>query len=220
MAFSSEQARFNMIEQQIRPWEVFDARVLGTMRDMPREGFVPEAYVGLAYADFEVPIGSGQCMMVPRLVGRMLQALDVKPGDRVWEIGTGTGYATACLAALGGVVVSQEIDAALLASARERLEKQGVRRVDLREGDALAQPAEGRFDAIAVTGSLPTDAPLQALQERLTPGGRLFAVIGEAPVMEAVLVTRVGERSFRRESLFETARPALANVPEPERFAF
>lgn len=221
MVSASEQARFNMIEQQIRPWDVLDSRVLDVMLNIPREPYLPDSYRGLAYADIDVPLGQGESAMVPRLVGRMLQALNVQPGDEVLEIGTGCGYGTACLAALGGKVVSLELNAPLLAKARESLDGQGVRNVDLREGDGLAGPVEGGpFDVIAVTGSLPSDETLADLQEQLTIGGRLFAVVGEAPIMEAVLITRVSEHDVRRESLFETDLPALANAPVPERFTF
>lgn len=221
MEQSTEQARYNMVEQQIRPWDVIDARVLDTMMQIPRENFVPDAYRGLAYADVEVPIGAGQLMLAPRMVARMLQALDVWPDNIVLEIGTGTAYVTACLAALGRKVVSMELDTELLARARENLQRQEVDNVELREGDALDGPvAGGPFDTVAVTGSLPSEDALPNLQAQLNIGGRLFAVVGEDPVMEALLITRVGEREFRRESLFETSVPALANVPEPEHFSF
>lgn len=221
MEHSSEQARFNMIEQQIRPWEVMDERVLGTMMEIPREPFVPDAYRGLAYADIEVPLGSDQLMMAPRVVARMLQALDVRPEDRVLEIGTGSGYGTACLAALGRKVVSIEAAAGLLAQARETLQQQGVRNVELRKGDGLAGPVDGGpFDVIAVTGSLPSEEPLEDLEAQLKDGGRLFVVVGEDPVMEALLITRTGDRELRRETLFETSLPALDKVPEPEHFSF
>ena len=221
MEHNSEQARFNMIEQQIRPWEVMDERVLGTMMEIPREPFVPDAYRGLAYADIEVPLGSDQLMMAPRVVARMLQALDVRPEDRVLEIGTGSGYGTACLAALGRKVVSIEAAAGLLAQARETLQQQGVRNVELRKGDGLAGPVGGGpFDVIAVTGSLPSEEPLEDLEAQLKDGGRLFVVVGEDPVMEALLITRIGDLELRRETLFETSLPALEKVPEPERFSF
>lgn len=221
MEHNSEQARFNMIEQQIRPWEVMDERVLGTMMEIPREPFVPDAYRGLAYADIEVPLGSDQLMMAPRVVARMLQALDVRPEDRVLEIGTGSGYGTACLAALGRKVVSIEAAAGLLAQARETLQQQGVRNVELRKGDGLAGPVDGGpFDVIAVTGSLPSEEPLEDLEAQLKDGGRLFVVVGEDPVMEALLITRTGDRELRRETLFETSLPALDKVPEPEHFSF
>jgi len=216
-----ETARVNMIKQQIRPWDVIDERVLGTMMDIPREPFVPDAYRGLAYADIEVPIGGGQVMMTPRLVARMLQALAVQPGERVLEIGSGSGYVTACLAALGRQVVSLELDGDLLAGARANLARQGVHNVELRAGDALAGPVEGApFDVIAITGSLPSAAALPDLQVQLETGGRLFVVVGEAPAMEALLITCIGRQQFRRESLLETVLPALRNVPEPEHFVF
>jgi len=218
---SSEQARFNMIQQQIRPWDVMDERVLDTMMEIPREPFVRDAYRGLAYADIEVPLGSGQLMMAPRVVARMLQALDVQPQDQVLEIGCGSGYGTACLAALGRQVVSMELDAGLLAGARETLQQRGVRNVELREGDALAGSVErGPFDVIAVTGSLPSEASLEELESQLSEGGRLFVVVGEDPVMEALLITRIGELELRREVLFETSLQALEKVAEPERFSF
>ena len=218
---SSEQARFNMIQQQVRPWDVMDERVLETMMGLPREPFVPDAYRGLAYADIEVPLGSGQLMMAPRVVARMLQALGVQPEDLVLEIGCGSGYGTACLAALGRKVVSVELDAALLDNTRSTLQEQGVRNVELREGDALAGSVEGGpFDAIAVTGSLPSEAPLEELEAQLAEGGRLFVVVGEDPVMEALLITRTGERELRRETLFETSLQPLEKTPEPEHFTF
>lgn len=222
MDTSVEQARFNMIEQQIRPWNVLDERVLEAMASVPRERFVPDAYRSLAYADIEVPIGShGQAMLAPKVVGRMLQALDAKPDERVLEIGTGTGYVTACLSALGVRVVSVEIDPELAAQARTAIESLDLRRVDLRVGDALADPVGGSpFDAIAVTGSLPDTEALAGLQAQLTLNGRLFAIIGEAPVMEAVLVTRIAANGFSRKTLFETFAPALANAPRAEHFVF
>ncbi len=221
MEHSSEQSRFNMIQQQIRPWDVMDERVLSTMMEIPREPFIPDAFRGLAYADIEIPLGSDQRMMAPRVLARMLQALDVRPQDRVLEIGTGSAYGTACLAALGRKVVSIEADAGLLARARETLQQQGVGNAELREGDGLAGPLEGGpFDVIAVTGSLPSEEPLADLETQLADGGRLFVVVGEDPVMEALLITRTGDRELRREALFETSLPALANVPEPVHFSF
>jgi protein-L-isoaspartate(D-aspartate) O-methyltransferase len=216
-----EQARSNMIKQQIQPWEMSDERVLAVMMSIPREQFVPDAYRGLAYADIEVPLSGGQAMMAPRLVARMLQALAIQPTDRVLEIGTGSGYATACLAAQAREVVSLEIDEALLTEARGNLAKLAVRNVDLRSGDALTGPIEGApFNVIAATGSLPSAAALPDLQMQLETGGRLFVVVGEAPAMEALLITCLGRQSFRRESLFETVLPALRNAPLPERFVF
>jgi protein-L-isoaspartate(D-aspartate) O-methyltransferase len=221
MGLTAEKAHFNMIAQQIRPWGVIDPRVLDTMMQIPREPFVPEAYQGVAYADIEVPIGDGEAMMAPRVVARMLQALSVQPGERVLEIGAGTGYVTACLAALGGRVVSLEIDQRLLEQARANLRLRGVRKVDLRLADALAGPLAGApFQVIAVTGSLPCASALGGLEEQLALGGRLFAVVGLPPVQEALLITRSSQQGLRRESLFETVLPALRNAPAPEQFVF
>jgi len=221
MDTSINSARFNMVQQQIRPWNVADNRVLSIMADIPREQFVPAAYCGLAYADMEIPIGEGQTMLAPRIVAHMLQALDLRTDDKVFEIGTGTGYVTACLSHLGGHVVGMEIHACLAEQARTALPALKQRRLEVRVGDGLKGPAEGHpFDVIAVTGSLPDAAALGTLEGQLTPGGRLFAVVGEEPVMEALLVTRITDRDFRRQSLFETCVPALEKAPEPERFVF
>jgi protein-L-isoaspartate(D-aspartate) O-methyltransferase len=211
-----------MIEQQVRPWNVLDERVLKVLSELPREAFVPDAYQALAYADLDIPIGRSTCMLAPKVVGRMLQALQVREGDKVLEIGPGTGYVTACLARLGGRIIGVEIDPALAGGARERIEAMHLRRVDVRVGDAMAGPVDGGpFDVIAVTGSLPTEEPVSMLTQQLAPGGRLFVIVGEDPVMEARLETRVGPGSdLRREELFETSVPALENVPQPERFVF
>jgi protein-L-isoaspartate(D-aspartate) O-methyltransferase len=221
MDTSIDTARFNMIQQQIRPWNLGDERVLAVMSDVPREHFVPEAYRNLAYADIETPIGEGQTMLEPKLVAHMLQALDVQADDKILEIGTGTGYATACLSRLGGRVVSMEIHAGLAEQARTLLQALKLRRLEVRIGDGLDGPVEGQpFDVIAVTGSLPDAEALGGLQEQLAPGGRLFAVVGEEPVMEALLVTRVAGKDFHRQCLFETGVPALEKAPVPERFIF
>ena len=223
MDTSFDNARFNMIQQQIRPWDVVDQRVLNAMADLPREQFVPDAYNSLAYADIEIPIGdgAGQSMLAPKVVARMLQAANIQDDDRILEVGTGTGYATACLARLGGTVISLEIDAGLAGQAQAVLTSLGLRGVEVRIADAMAGPIEGGpFDVIVLTGSMPEDEPLAALQEQLASGGRLFAFVGGEPAMEAVLVTRVAANEFRRESLFETSVPALVNVPEPEHFTF
>jgi protein-L-isoaspartate(D-aspartate) O-methyltransferase len=222
MTSPTDTARFNMIEQQVRPWNVLDERVLKVLSELPREAFVPDAYQALAYADLDIPIGRSTCMLAPKVVGRMLQALQVREGDKVLEIGPGTGYVTACLARLGGRIIGVEIDPALAGGARERIEAMHLRRVDVRVGDAMAGPVDGGpFDVIAVTGSLPTEEPVSMLTQQLAPGGRLFVIVGEDPVMEARLETRVGPGSdLRREELFETSVPALENVPQPERFVF
>jgi protein-L-isoaspartate(D-aspartate) O-methyltransferase len=191
------------------------------MGELPRESFVPDAYRGLAYADTEIPLGDGSLMLAPKVVGRMLQALSVQPGDKVLEIGTGTGYVTACLAGLGGRVHSVEIDPELADAARERIAALDLGQVEVETGDGLAEPfSDGPFDVIAVTGSMPTAEPLAMLRQQLSEGGRLFAVVGEAPLMEAILETHLDAGDVRREVLFETSVPALRNVPEPQRFAF
>jgi len=221
MNASSERARFNMIEQQIRPWDVLDERVLSVMAELKRELFVPDAYQGLAYADIEIPIGRNTSMLAPKVVGRMLQALDVRPDDKVLEIGTGTGYTTACLARLGGRVVGIEIDPELAAAARERTGAMGLSRVEVLTGDAMAGPVEGGpFDVIAVTGSLPDETALSMLRKQLARGGRLFAVVGGEPLMRAVLETLLVSGDVRRKLLFETCVPRLRNAPEPARFVF
>ena len=221
MATSVDQARFNMVQQQVRPWDVSDDRILAALAEIQREDFVPDAYRGLAYADINIPLRDGQVMMSPKLVGRMLQALQVRDGDKVLEIGTGSGYATACLSRLGGRVLSLEIDPDTAASARDRLTALGLARLEVRDGDGIAGAADdGPFDVIAVTGSVPTESTVTALQEQLALDGRLFVIVGEAPVMEATLITRVGARDFRRESLFETEIPPLLNATEAEAFVF
>jgi protein-L-isoaspartate(D-aspartate) O-methyltransferase len=215
------QARFNMIHQQVRPWGVFDERVLDALDRIPRDGFVPDAYVSLAYADIDIPIGAGQHMLPPKLVGRLLHVVAVTRGDRALEIGTGTGYLSACLAHLGAQVLSLEIDPGLAEEARKRLSNLGFGQVEVRCADGLAGPVQGGpFDVIIVTGSLPSEEGLGALRQQLSRGGRLFAVVGEAPAMTAVLITRVGTEDYRRESLFETCVDALANAVAPERFVF
>lgn len=221
MAYAVQQARFNMVYQQIRPWEVLDRRVLDCLLATPREVCVPDAYRDLAYADLELPIGEGQYMLAPKLVARLLQALDVQPRDRVLEIGTGTGYLTACLAHLGGQVVSLEIHPGLLEMARANLAQLGLGNLELRAEDGLRNPSDsGSFDVIAVTGALPEEDSLAHFQNQLALGGRLFAVVGEAPLMEALLITRMGETTFRRESLLETCIPPLVNRPRPKAFVF
>ncbi len=214
-----EQARANMVEQQIRPWEVLDQDVLDLMSSMARDEFVPAPYRNLAYADISIPLDDGQVMMPPRVEARLLQALQLEAEDRVLEIGTGSGFVTAALARLAGHVISVEISPGLHARAARTLKLHQVDNVQLIQGDAVHGWApEAPYDAIAVTGSVPELEP--ELPEQLSPGGRLFVVVGEAPVMEARLVTRTGARQWSTESLFETVIPALIGVRDPERFAF
>ncbi len=211
-------AREAMVEQQVRPWDVLDNRVLEVMSRLPREAFVAESYREVAYADLELPIGHGETMMKPVVEGRMLQALALQPGDEVLEIGTGSGFISACLGQLAGSVLSIERHADLAAAARARLDATGLGgNVAIEVADALAYDTERRFDAVCVTGAVDT-IPERFLQW-LRPGGRLFVVRGRAPAMEAVLVRRDGDavNATRPESLFETDLPYLAGAaPAPQ----
>ncbi|MCU7930250.1 MAG: protein-L-isoaspartate O-methyltransferase [Candidatus Thiodiazotropha sp. (ex Codakia rugifera)] len=221
MANSFEKARFNMVEQQIRPWEVIDPRVLSLMESLPREHFVPESYQDLAYADIEVPIGQGQHMLFPRIEARLMQSLNILPTDKVLEVGTGSGYLTACLASLSQHVVSIDLDTDFIDAAALKLEHQGIKNVTLKSGDALTDPfEEGPFDAIAVTGSVPTSEQAEHFRQQLAVGGRLFIVIGNSPVMECMLITRHTEKIFQEESIFETELAPLINAPAPVAFEF
>lgn len=211
-----ESARAQMLTQQIRAWEVLDDRVLRTLHDVPREQFVPGQYRELAFADTEIPIGHGQKTMAPKVEGRLLQALQIERSDEVLEVGTGSGYLTACLARLGGRVTSAEIFEDLAASAEARLAERETDNVDVQVADALTLQFEDRFDAIAVTGSLPelNDHFIRMLR----PRGRLFVIIGRAPVMEARLITRQSGGQWTELSLFETVLDPLINAEQPEPF--
>lgn len=217
--FNTTEARFNMIEQQIRTWEVLDPVVLALLDAVPRENFVAPSQVGLAFADVELPIGHGQTMLSPKLEGRILQALNVKKTDRVLEIGTGSGYLTALLANLAAHVTSVEIQPELSAIAKSRLQAQGVENVSLYVGDAAQGfTTDAPYDVIVFTGAL-TLAPTVAAK-LLTVGGRLFAVTGSMPIMQASLTQRVSQDAFSRETLFETCLPLLQNAPYVSQFEF
>lgn len=217
--FNMSEARFNMIEQQIRTWEVLDPVVLELLNEVPREHFVAESQVGLAFADVELPIGYGRTMLSPKLEGRILQAVSVKKTDKVLLIGTGSGYLTALLAKLAAHVHSVEINPALSEIAGKRLAAEGIRNVTLYIGDAAnGWPAEAPYDVIVYTGSMQL-RPIAA-EKMLTVGGRLFVVIGEAPIMQANLTQRVSEDAFRHETLFETCLPMLINSPQTTKFEF
>lgn len=212
-----EQARFNMIEQQIRTWEVLDQGVLDLLTQVPREEFVPPAFRKLAFADMNVPLAHGQVMMQPKLEARLVQSLDIQPQDTVLEIGTGSGYLTALLAKRARHVYSVDLYADFSAEARAKLGKHGIGNVTLETGDAAQGWAQhGPYDAIAVTGSLPLFS--EAFQRQLKTGGRLFMIVGGSPAMEALLITRLGKEQWLRESLFETDIPALINAPQPPAF--
>ena len=214
-----EQARFNMIEQQIRPWEVLDPVVLDLLFVVKREDFVPAAYRNLAFADMEIPIGSGQVMLAPRVEARLLQELGIKKTDKVLEIGTGSGYMAALLAARAEHVVSVEARPEIAEFARQNLERAGVANVSVEVGNgANGWPARGPYDVIVVSGSLP--ALPDALLKQLRLGGRLAAIVGTAPVMEAQLVTCSAEGVYNTVNLFETVVPALDGAETKPGFSF
>ena len=214
-----EQARFNMIEQQIRPWEVLDQQVLDLLFRVRREDYVPEQYRALAFADMEIPLGHGEKMLQPKLEARMLQELALKNTDQILEVGTGSGHMTALLASLGGHVYSVEIVPEFSVSAAAKLQAHGIANVTLETGDAArGWDTHAPYDAIVLTGSVPV-LP-EAFQKCLKPGGRLIAVVGEPPVMEARLITRVSSGAYNSIGLFETCIAPLKNALQPERFVF
>lgn len=214
-----EQARFNMVENQIRPWEVLDQQVLDLLYVVKREDFVPAAYRSLAFSDLEIPIGRGEHMWQPKIEARVLQELAVKPSDQVLEIGTGSGYFAALLAHRAKHVYSVEIDSELKASAEAKLRQAGVANVTVELGDgANGWNKRAPCDVIVLTGSTPM-LPPQFLQQ-LSVGGRLFAVVGSLPVMTARLVTCTGEGVFNTVDLFETCLAPLAHALTGERFKF
>lgn len=214
-----ERARFNMVEQQIRPWEVLDQRVLDLLFRVHREDFVPPQYRALAFVDMEIPIGHGEKMLSPKMEARMVQELALNPRERVLEVGTGSGYMTALLASLGGHVYSVDIVPEFTSSARAKLAAHGFANVTLETGDAArGWDRHAPYDAIVITGSLPVLPP--AFPKSLQPGGRLIAVVGEPPVMEAQIITCVAAGAFNTTGLFETCIASLKNAPQPERFVF
>ena len=214
-----EQARFNMIEQQIRTWEVLDPTVLELLFEVKREDFVPAEHREIAFADLEIPLGHGEAMMQPKIEARIVQELAIQPHENVYEVGTGSGYLTALLAHRARHVTSAEIHGDFRARAEQILRGRGIANATLLEGDSAAAPlAESAFDVIVVTGSMPI-LP-QAFLDRLSVGGRLFAVLGDAPVMKAVLVRQPVAGSFQHIELFETVVKPLANAPQPQRFRF
>ncbi|MDP9064293.1 MAG: protein-L-isoaspartate O-methyltransferase [Pseudomonadota bacterium] len=211
-------ARLQMVDQQIRTWEVLDPRVLDALAAVPREAFVPSAYRDLAFADAPVPIGFGHFMLAPVLQGRILQALGPQVGESALEIGTGTGYLSACLSALAGSVLSVDIHPEFTATARSNLRAVPAARVELETRDACSGGSLGEYDVIAVTGSLPVYDT--RFEKALRIGGRLFVVVGVAPVMDAVRVRRVDDAEWIRESLFETVIEPLVNAAAPPGFVF
>lgn len=219
MNMNFEQARFNMVEQQIRPWDVLDSKVLELLENIQREDFVPVRYRKLAFSDIAIPLECDQVMMRPKIEARLLQALDLKNDETVLEIGTGSGFMTACLAALTKNVVSVELYPDLLREAAIKLEDKKVTNVELFEGDVMRgwQP-EQAHDVVVVTGSVPV-VP-EAFLGWVNPGGRMFVVKGESPAMEALLMTRLDVTEWSVESLFETDLPALEHSAAAPAFSF
>jgi protein-L-isoaspartate(D-aspartate) O-methyltransferase len=216
-AFDFEQARYNMVEQQIRTWEVLDQDVLDLLFVVRREDFVPAAYRTLAFADFEIPLPNGARMWQPKMEARVLQSLALAPSERALEIGTGSGYFTALLASVAAEVVSVEVDAATAQRARAKL-AQGYPNVRVEQGDGARGYGNEAYDVIVLTGSTPV-LPDRFL-EQLRPGGRLFAVVGEAPVMKARLIRWSGPDGRTMTDLFETVIQPLVNALQPARFVF
>ena len=223
-----EQARFNMIEQQIRPWEVLDNQVLSLLAVMRREDFVPPACKALAFVDMEIPLppqsNPSQCMLAPKVEARLLQDLAVQKHEKVLEIGTGSGYMTALLAHCAQQVISLEIEPSLVETARRNLQKAGIYNAEVHLADGAspladaARPEGSLFDVIALGGSVAEVPP--ALLARLKVGGRLSAIVGFEPMMRATLITRVGQDAFRTTQAWDTVAPRLLNFPEPSKFTF
>jgi protein-L-isoaspartate(D-aspartate) O-methyltransferase len=219
MTMNFDQARQNMVENQVRPWEVLDGRVLDVLSRVRREDFVAPEHRQLAFADLCLPIGHGEVMMKPVMEGRVLQALALKPEDHVLEIGTGSGFLTACLASLAAQVTSVDIHADFTAAAGQRLQAAGITNTQLATGEAVNswQP-QGAFDVVIVTGAV------YRIPDRflgwLKPGGRLLAIRGESPVQQVVLLTKEGNDRFQEESVLETDLPYLTNAEPPRRFVF
>jgi protein-L-isoaspartate(D-aspartate) O-methyltransferase len=226
-----EQARFNMIEQQIRPWEVLDSQVLSRLAVVRREDFVPPACKALAFVDMQIPLppqhSPGQCMLEPKVEARILQDLAVQKHEKVLEIGSGSGYMAALLARRAQQVITLEIEPALVETARHNLQKAGIYNAEVRLGDGAANLAEavsengplrGPFDVIVLSGSVAEVPP--ALLDLLKVGGRLSAIVGFEPMMRATLVTRVSKDAFRTTQAWDTVAPRLLNFPEPSKFTF
>lgn len=214
-----EQARFNMIEQQIRPWDVHAPEILELLSILHREDFVPQAHRALAFVDMEVPLPGGQVMLAPKYEARVMQELKVQKNEKVLEIGTGSGYMAALLAHQAQRVVSLEINPELAEFARGNLQRAGIHNVEVRVADgARTVQADGPFDVIVLSGSV-AEVPA-ALLDQLKVGGRLFAIVGQEPVMRAQYITRSGDKAFETTSPWDTIAPRLQNFPEPSRFRF
>ena len=214
-----EKARFNMVEQQIRPWQVLDPQVLHVLSNVQRELFVPAHYQALAYTDTDIPLGHGQEMVPPRIDARLMHDLQLSSQDKVLDIGTGSGYLAALLAARAERVISLEINPELAQQARQNLQRAGVTNVDVRVADgSQGAAADGPFDAIVLGGSV-AEVP-KALLEQLKLKGRLIAIVGTEPIMTATLFTRTGDASWTTQALWDTQAPRLQGFAEPSRFHF
>ena len=212
-------ARHTMIQSQLRTWDVIDERVLDLAARMPREDFMSPACRNLAYVDMNIPLEHGEVMMTPKLEARLLQALEILPSDKILEIGTGSGYLTALLASLGRQVVSVEVRPEFTAQAAAKLAHHGLHNITLEVGDgASGWDRQQPYDVIVITGSLPI-LP-ETFQQSLTPGGRMIAIVGQAPAMEVVRIRRRDAYTFARDSLLETSLPPLQNAAAPSRFLF
>lgn len=219
MSMNFDQARFNMVEQQIRPWEVLDGRVLELLETTHREDFVPVRYRKMAFSDIAIPLDHDQFMMKPVVEGRLLQSLELKPDETVLEIGTGSGFITACLAQMAKRVVSVDIHEQFTQEAAEKLKDKGITNVELETGDVMTgwQP-EQAHDVLVVTGSV-EEVP-DHFRGWVNPGGRMFVVCGEEPAMEAKLLTKLNATEWREESLFETDLARLVNAEKAPEFEF
>jgi protein-L-isoaspartate(D-aspartate) O-methyltransferase len=214
-----EKARFNMIEQQIRPWDVLDLGVLSLLAVVKREDFVPPAHRSMVFFDTEVPLAQGQFMLAPKLEARLLQAMAPRRHERVLEVGAGSGYMAALLSHKAGQVVTLEIVPELARLASENLRRASVTNVQVVEADgSKALPSSGPFDVIALSGSV-AEVP-KSLLSQLKVGGRLTAIVGELPVMVGVLITRTGENTYQTTNMFDTVAPRLSGFDEPSRFKF
>jgi protein-L-isoaspartate(D-aspartate) O-methyltransferase len=209
MTTAAEVARFNMIEQQMRPWEVLDGQVLAVVNEIDRQDFVPEQYRGLAYADCRIPLSSQVSMLPPTIEGRMLQSLLIRADDEILQIGSGCGYLGACLARLGAKVLSLDPDTEIQDRARKNTDNREIDNIEYQQANAFASEYDKAFDVIAVTGSV-RSVPAN-LELALKIGGRMFIIVGQSPAMQALLITRAGENEWTRQSLFETDIPALVN---------
>ncbi|MEO8223768.1 MAG: protein-L-isoaspartate O-methyltransferase [Gammaproteobacteria bacterium] len=218
MSTNVEAARTQMVNQQVRAWDVLDPAVLAVLGQVPREQFVPPRFRSLAFADTGIPLGHGELMMTPQVEGRLLQALAIRGTDQVLEVGTGSGFLTACLARLASRVTSLEIEPELADAGRRNLRGVSTWNAEVLAEDVFGYRPGGTFDVIAITGSLPE--PDERFQHWLAEGGRLFVVVGEEPLMEARLLTRQGPDQWLTTTLFETSLPALRHAATPSHFKF